>query len=103
MIEDGLAEDGTEQLLSFLSHALPTETVAVPPVSRISVYSKNISAAIHFDRVLEELQPRPVLIEHADSSPITVKQFVMAAHKFLSQHKDNIIRSESSWYGFYCF
>jgi len=31
-----------------------------------------------------------LLIEHHNGSPITVKQFVIAAHECLSQHKDKI-------------
>lgn len=93
MIEDGLKADGTEQLRPFLSHALAIEDVAVPSVSRMSVYSKDISSAMIHDRVAMEDQPRPVLIEHADGSPITVKQFVIAAHECLSQHKDKIINN----------
>ncbi|KAH3916157.1 hypothetical protein HBH56_069520 [Parastagonospora nodorum] len=45
------------------------------------------------ERVPKEDQPRPVLIEHADGSPITVKQFMIAAHECLSQHKDKIINN----------
>jgi hypothetical protein len=39
LIEDRLKEDGTEQLRPFLSDALAKEDVAVPSVSRMSVYS----------------------------------------------------------------
>jgi hypothetical protein len=56
LVEDGLREDGTEQLCPFLSHALAMEDVAVPSASRILVYSQDISAAMHHDRVPMEDQ-----------------------------------------------
>jgi hypothetical protein len=93
LVEDGLKEDGTEQLRPFLSHALALEDVAVPSASRMVVYSKDVSSGMIHKRVPKEDQPRPVLIEHADGSPITVKQFVIAAHEYLSQHKDKIINN----------
>ncbi|EAT89010.1 hypothetical protein SNOG_03805 [Parastagonospora nodorum SN15] len=93
LVEAGLKEDGTEQLRPFLSHALALEDVAVPSASRMVVYSKDISSAMIHERVPKEDQPRPVLIEHADGSPITVKQFMIAAHECLSQHKDKIINN----------
>lgn len=50
---------------------------------------------MHHDRVPKELQPRPVYIEHADGSLVTVKEFVITAHECLSQHKDAVIKNRN--------
>jgi hypothetical protein len=91
MIEDGLKEDGTEKLRPFLSHALAMEDVAVPPTSRLSIYNKDVNTYMFYDRVPAEQQPRPVVIEHADGTSISIKEFVIAVHAFMSQHKDMVI------------
>ena len=91
LIETGLHQDGTEERCPFLSHPLAMEPLTVPPLNRIEVRSEDISGAMHFHLAPENYQYEPHIIENADGSPVTIKDFVIQVHNYLCQHKDILI------------
>lgn len=90
-IDIGLNQDGTEELQPFISHPLAMENIAIPPARRLSIGCQDIGEGKHFYLISDDYTIEPLIIENADQSPITIKDFVVRTHNYLSQHKDMLI------------
>jgi hypothetical protein len=94
-------QDGTI-LTPLSSHAIRFESVADPPISRVTV-EINVCFVKHaMDETEEEedryQSPEPLIIEKLDGSPISLNDFVTQVHPFLNANKDEIFKCEDEFY-----
>jgi hypothetical protein len=91
-------------LAPFASHAIGLESIADPPVSRISVNIDVCQQKFSMDETDEEeyryQPPEPLLIENQNGSPILIKDFINQVHLFLNTNKTEIYKCEDeNYYG----
>ncbi|KAF1920536.1 hypothetical protein BDU57DRAFT_17876 [Ampelomyces quisqualis] len=98
---DITVQDG-EALTPFIDHAIGSESIAEPPVFRITVRIQICEDKSSIDQTDEEKYryqpPDPLVIENRDGAPILLKEFINQVHPFLSANKNEIYRCEDENY-----
>ncbi|KAJ4372833.1 hypothetical protein N0V86_008199 [Didymella sp. IMI 355093] len=98
---DITVQDGNA-LTPFANHAIGPESIADPPVSRITVRIQVCENKSSMDRTEEEeyryQPPEPLVIEKRNGAPILLKEFISQVHPFLNANKDDIYRCEDENY-----
>lgn len=99
---DITVQDGTgNTLIPFSDHAIGSESIADPPVSRITVRIQICETKASMDETDEEeyryQPPEPLVINKRDG-PILLKDFVNHVHPFLNANKDEIYKCEDEIY-----
>ena len=98
---DITVQDGNA-LTPFANHAISSESIADPPVSRITVRIQVCEDKSSMDQTdKEEYQyqpPEPLVIEKRNGAPIVLKEFINQVHPFLNANKDEIYRCEDENY-----
>jgi hypothetical protein len=85
----------------FLVHSIASESLADPPLTKISVHIGGCEEKAANDEHEEEWRyqpPSPIVIEHEDNTPITLKEFVTRTHEFLNANKEIIFKVEDELY-----
>lgn len=89
-------------LTSFANHAIGLESIADPPVSRITVRIEVCENRSSMDETDEEeyryQPPEPLVIEKRNGAPISLKEFIDQVHPFLNANKDEIYKCEDENY-----
>ena len=104
-LSDITVQDGNKNTLAtFTSHAIGLESIADPPVFRISVNIDVCQQKFSMDETDEEdyryQPPKPLVIENQNGSPISIKDFIDQVHLFLNANKDEIYKCEDeNYYG----
>jgi hypothetical protein len=84
------------------NHAVKSESLADPPVSRIAVQIDVCLQKYSMDETDEEeyryQPPEPLVIEKLDGSPISLNDFVTQVHPFLNANRDEIFKCEDELY-----
>jgi hypothetical protein len=98
---DITVQDGNA-LTPFANHAIGSESIADPPVSRITVKIQVCEDKFSMDQTDEEeyqYQPLgPLVIEKGTGAPILLKEFIKQVHPFLNANKHEIYRCEDKNY-----
>lgn len=98
---DITVQDGNA-LTPFANHAIGSESIADPPVSRITVriqVCEDKSSMYQTDEEEYQYQPpEPLVIEERNGAPILPKEFINQVHPFLNANKDEIYRCEDESY-----
>ena len=98
---DITVQDGNA-LTPFANHAIGSESIADPPVPRITVMIQVCEDKSSMDQTDEEeyqYQPsEPLVIEKRNGAPILLKEFINQVHPFLNANKDEIYRCEDENY-----
>jgi hypothetical protein len=85
----------------FLVHSIASESLADPPLTKISVHICECEQKAAYDEHEEEYRyqpPSPMVIEHEDNTPTTLKEFVTRTHEFLNANKEIIFKVEDELY-----
>ena len=89
-------------LTPFANHAISLESIADPPVSRITVQIQVCQNKFSMDETDEEeyryQPPEPLVIENQNRAPILLKEFINQVHLFLNANKDEIYKCEDENY-----
>jgi hypothetical protein len=84
------------------NHAIKSESVADPPISKIAVNIDVCQVKHSMDETEEEKYryqpPEPIVIEKLDGSPVSISDFVTQVHPFLNANKDEIFKCEDEIY-----
>lgn len=98
---DITVQDGNA-LTPFANHAIGSESIADPPISRITVKIQVCEDKSSMDETDEEewryQPPKPLVIEKRNGAPILLKDFVDQVHPFLNANKDEIYKCEDENY-----
>jgi len=94
--------DDNNTLVPFANHALVSESIAEPPLSRIVVQIDVCQQKHSMDETDEEeyryQPPEPLVIENMDGSPILLGDFVAQVHSFLNDNEQEIYKCEDEMY-----
>lgn len=98
---DITVQDGNALTL-FSNHAIALESIADPPISRITVRIQVCENKASMDEIDEEEHryqpPEALVIEKQDGSPILLKDFIDQIHPFLNANEVEIYRCEDEIY-----
>jgi hypothetical protein len=104
-LSDITVQDGNKKTLApFAGHAIGLESIADPPVSKISVSIDVCQRKSSMDETEEEeyryQPPEPLVIENQNGSPVLIKDFIQQVHLFLNSNKNEIYKCEDeNYYG----
>ncbi|KAJ8116084.1 hypothetical protein OPT61_g2416 [Boeremia exigua] len=94
-------QDHSNALVLFANYPIGLESIADPPVSRITVKIKVCEDKHSMDETDEEYRyqpPEPLIIEKQNGAPILLKEFIDRVHPFLNANKDQIYKCEDENY-----
>jgi hypothetical protein len=84
------------------NHAIKSESIADPPLSRLAVHINVCETKHGMDETDEEeyryQAPEPLVIEKLDGSPISLSDFVTQVHPYLNANQDAIYKCEGENY-----
>jgi hypothetical protein len=89
-VVEGLNDDGTEQRKLLHSHPIATESLADPPIYKMSIDSLDLSDAVTFMFAPKESAQSHSIIRSPEDGPITIFEFVREVHIYLNQSEDAI-------------
>lgn len=90
-IEDGLQKNGTKRHRAFLSDSTASKSLAEPPLCYATVVAMDVLMARQFGLAPTDYKYDPLIIQSTDSSPLTIKDFVVRVHAYLREHKRLIV------------
>ncbi|EMD61913.1 hypothetical protein COCSADRAFT_46393, partial [Bipolaris sorokiniana ND90Pr] len=100
-LDEVAVRDGTT-LTPLAHHAIKSESIAIPPLSKVTVHINACQEKYAVDENEEEYRyqpPAPLVIEKpAGSSPISINDFVTQVHPFLNAHRAEIFKCEDEIY-----
>jgi hypothetical protein len=100
--QSDIAVQDSNALVPFANHAIGLESIADPPVSRITVRIEVCEDKYSMDETDEEeyryQPPEPLIIEKQNGAPILLKEFIDQVHPFLNANKDQIYKCEDENY-----
>jgi hypothetical protein len=92
---DIAVRDG-DTLIPLANHAISSESIADPPVSKITVRIQVCEEKHSMDETDEEeyryQPPTPILIEKQGGTPILLNKFIDHVHPFLNANKDEVFK-----------
>ncbi|KAF2714296.1 hypothetical protein K504DRAFT_367104 [Pleomassaria siparia CBS 279.74] len=101
-IEIAAGPHGEETFVPFVGSSYANESIAQPPLSRLSVRVGEFLDKRSFDYAEEEYRYRPppeLIISNHDDSPITMGQFITEVHAYLTRNMDEIKKVKGELYG----
>lgn len=97
-VEAGIGEDGKELLRPLLSVPMAEESLAEPAVTTVRIKSQDMLAYATSDMAPNEYRCPEKTIESTNDRPITIHDFVAAAHEHMQEHLQTILdRQRASW------
>ncbi|KAF1934836.1 hypothetical protein EJ02DRAFT_460880 [Clathrospora elynae] len=101
-LQSDIAVRDGNTLIPFANHAIGSEGIADPPVSKITVNIQVCQEKYFMDETDEEeyryQPPTPLVIEKQDGTPILLNEFINQVHPFLNANKDEIFKCEDEIY-----
>jgi hypothetical protein len=85
-VEEGLDANGVERRSPLSSHSIGTESFTSPPAYKLVLTSHDIDDMMFHGRSEQE-RPKTSM---TSATPITILDFVTAAHEFFAQHEEGI-------------
>jgi hypothetical protein len=88
-------------LTPFLSHSMAYESLAHPPLTKLSVHIQCCEEKWASNEHEDEWRyqpPAPIVINHGDGSPITLGEFVTQTHAYLNANREQIFKCEDELY-----
>lgn len=82
-------------------HAIKSESIAIPPLSKVTVHMDVCQEKYAMDEHDEEDRyqpPAPLVIEKPAGTPISIEDFVTHVHAFLNANKEEIFKCEDEFY-----
>jgi hypothetical protein len=92
-VEEGLDDNGVERRSPLSSHIIATESLTSPPIYKLEMSSGDLDSFMFHGRSEEE-SPQTCM---TSDTPITILDFVTAAHAFFKQHEVGIRASCTSF------
>jgi hypothetical protein len=89
-VEDGLKKDGTERRKLLHSHTIATESLAEPPIYKMTIDSLELNDAVTFMSAPKDISRPHIAVRMPSDGPMTIWDFVIAVHGYLSQHEEHI-------------
>jgi hypothetical protein len=90
-VEEGLDDNGIERRSPLSSHTIATESLTSPPIYKLEMSSGDLDSFMFHGRSEEE-SPQTCM---TSDTPITILDFVTAAHAFFKQHEVGIRASRT--------
>jgi hypothetical protein len=103
-LQSDIAVQGSKDsnaLVPFTNHPISLESIADPPVSRITIRIKVCKDKYSIDKTNKEYQyqpPEPLIIKKRNRAPILLKEFINQVHPFLNTNKDQIYKCKDKNY-----
>jgi hypothetical protein len=85
-VETGLDEHAIERRQLFSSSDIATQSLAEPPLCRATILFMDVLDAQQFSFTHRKYPYEPVVLENPDGRPLTIGDFVRAAHGHLQEH-----------------
>ncbi|EUC45763.1 hypothetical protein COCMIDRAFT_94635 [Bipolaris oryzae ATCC 44560] len=82
-------------------HAIKSESIALPPLSKVTIHIDVCQEKYAMDEHDDEDRyqpPSPLVIEKTDGTPISINDFVTLVHPFLNANEEEISKCEDEFH-----